>query len=213
MKKNKNLLAYILIFSLLVISIFGVLRLTLRFTQPAQSQPAFYKVYEDTYVRVSISYMNRNLVSNDGTTFVSIRGQSSNDILLIVENLRQDGLIFTPTPTVTIINSKGQVVRGLSPFVSVAGVASPQDSTYVSLTNPVPSPNTKTGKYTYVIDMQYQHIFYDRVSVAEDISITINSEVRPQRTLMEMYNLAKRVFPYVSLILLVVILVVGRKKR
>lgn len=213
-KNNRDIVAYALIFVFLLICLLGAIRL-ISFNEPTSADPAFYKVYKDDYVKISISYMNKNKVSSDGTTFVSVRGQSANDLLLFIENLRPDGLIFTPTPEVTIINSKGEVVNNLKPFISVAGFANPNDSTYISFNNPIPAATATTGEYTYVIDLQYHYTFYDKEAYSDNISITVKKEIRTQKTVMEIYNFIKRLFPYLilSASILLVLATSGRKKR
>ncbi|SET20564.1 hypothetical protein [Anaerobranca gottschalkii] len=211
MKKNKELFAYILIIIISILSIVGVSRLFTT-TKPNQSEPSFYKVYEDQFVRLYLSYSENVNIAEDGKTFVSVRGKKSNDFMLIIENLRVDGLIFTPTPRVTILDVKGEVVKSLQPFIFVAGLAKPKDSTYISFTNPIPPSNLNLGKYLYVIDLQYQYVFYDKVANTGDISINIGLEIIRQPLLFEFIYFIKR-FLYVLVFLLIVLLFLRGRKR
>ncbi|WP_072907324.1 hypothetical protein [Anaerobranca californiensis] len=212
MKKNKGFFIYILIIALGIMAFLGVFRL-LDSTKSNQTQPSFYKVYEDQFVRLYLSYSEDSKIAEDGKTFISVRGRRSNELMLIVENLRGDGLIFTPTPKVTILNPKGEVVENLQPFIFVAGLAKAKDSTYITFINPTLPSNINLGKYLYVIDLQYQYIFYDKVASTGEISVNINFEIRRQPLLFELFYLFKRISFYFTVILLLIIILSLWRKR
>lgn len=208
--KRKDFLLLSLV-GIIILSLLGIKLISDKAFQPRQGDAAYYTVFQDEFVKVDIIYSDKNRISDDGTTFVSRKGQYSNDILLVVENLRKDGLIFTPTPNVTIVNSQGNIVSNLNPYIKVAGIANSEDSTYISLTNPIPDYSAKIGKFSYIIDLQYQYIFYDRVNNTEQISITIQTEVINPHIVVSFVRFGLKAIPYIITIILTLVIFKRRK--
>lgn len=212
-RRNKNVfLIFFLILILLALA--GIRLITNTAFRASVPEAVNYAVFHDEYVKVSIVYSDKNRVLDNGTTFVSEKNNYSNDIMLIVENLKSDGIIFTPTPKVTIVNSRGKVISNISPYIMVPGVANPDDSTYISFTNPIPNNSIKAGTYSYTIDIQYQYIINcGRVSHTDTVSHTINMEVINPNPINWLLQFNWKLVHYVLIVILLALLIMVLKRR
>ncbi|WP_353894209.1 hypothetical protein PRVXH_000992 [Proteinivorax hydrogeniformans] len=214
MTKNNNNLIYSAIV-LAILCVIGIYLFTEEDVQSEQTEkPQFYEVHQDNHVRVSLGYEASTHVIENGNGFIGKINNSTSDIVIIVENLRTDGLIVVPTPTVKILDSQNKTIEKLSPSVKVAGIANSLDTTYVSIENPIPPSNVSSGRYTFSVQLPYNYIFYDRVDHEEFVNLEVNYDIVAEGvTIARVRRFARLALPFVCGAVLVMILSQTKKRR